>query len=193
MCGGYTVWNALMGYDPKPTDHIGVVGIGGLGHLAIQFAHKMGCEVTAFSTSEGKKADALKLGAHHFVTPRVEKGTQLSVARPIDRLLITANAHIDWEMFVPVLAARASVFPMQIPHDMSEPLSVPHVPFLEKSLNVIYSTAGRWDAMNKMLAFAVLHGIRPVTERFEMSVEGIETAIGKLEDGSIRYRGVLVV
>jgi D-arabinose 1-dehydrogenase-like Zn-dependent alcohol dehydrogenase len=163
-----------------------------LGHFAIQFAQKMGCEVTAFSTTENKRDDALSLGAHHFVTTKVKTGETLSVARPIDRLIITTNSHIDWDLFLPVLAGRASVFPLQIPSDMAAPLSVPHMPFLMKSLNVIYSTNGRHDAYDKMLAFAALHGIRPIAEKFPMTQEGIEKAISKLEDGSIRYRGVLV-
>ena len=54
LCDGWTVWNALIGYDLKPTDHVAIVGIGGLGHFAIQFANKMGCEVTAFSANESK-------------------------------------------------------------------------------------------------------------------------------------------
>lgn len=191
LCGGWTVWNALNGYDLKPTDHIGVIGIGGLGHLALQFANKMGCEVTAFSGTESKKTEALGLGAHHFVaTKGAEK---LAVSRPIDRPIITTNAHIAWDSYVSILAGRASVLPMQIPDNMAAPLIVPHMPFLMKSINVIYSTNGRHDQYDKMLAFAALHGVRPVTETFPMSVEGIEESIEKLRSGKMRYRGVLVV
>ncbi len=191
LCGGVTVWNALIGYDLKPTDHVGIVGIGGLGHLAIQFANKMGCEVTAFSGTESKRAEALSLGAHHFIVTKDVK--KLDVARPINQLLITTNAHIDWSLFTPVLAGRASVFPLQIPSDMGAPLSVPHMPFLLKSLNVIYSTNGRHDSYDKLLAFAALHQIKPIAEKFPMSTEGIEESIRRLKNGEMRYRGVLVV
>ena len=77
LCGGWTVWNALTGYDLKPTDHIGVIGIGGLGHLALQFANKMGCQVTAFSGNASKEKDALELGAHHFVDTNIAEGEEL--------------------------------------------------------------------------------------------------------------------
>lgn len=193
LCGGWTVWNALTGYDLKPTDHIGIVGIGGLGHLAIQLAAKMGCEVTAFSATSSKEKDSLALGAHHFVITKVKEGEVLKVARSIDKLIICTNTHIDWALFVPLLQGRASVFPLQIPEDMSAPLSVPHMPFLMKSLNVIYSTNGRHDAYDKLLAFAALHNVKPVVEKFPMSAMGIEESIKKLENGTMRYRGVLVV
>jgi D-arabinose 1-dehydrogenase-like Zn-dependent alcohol dehydrogenase len=193
LCGGWTVWNALIGYDLKPTDHVGIVGIGGLGHFAVQFANKMGCEVTAFSGTESKKADSLSLGAHHFVTTsNVPEGESLKVSRKIDKLLVCTNAHIPWELYTPTLVGRATVFPLQIPSDMTSKLSVPHMPFLMKSINVVYSTNGRHDAYDKLLAFAALHGIKPVSEKFPLNEEGIEVALKKLEDGTMRYRGVLV-
>jgi D-arabinose 1-dehydrogenase-like Zn-dependent alcohol dehydrogenase len=170
LCGGWTVWNALTGYDLKPTDHVGVVGIGGLGHFAIQLANMMGCEVTAFSGTESKKADAFTLG-----------------------LLVCSNSHIPWELFHPILAGRATVFPLQIPEDMAAPLSVPHMPFLRSSINVIYSTNGRHDAYDKLLAFAALHDVKPIIEKFPMTREGIEESLKRLEEGKMRYRGVLVV
>jgi D-arabinose 1-dehydrogenase-like Zn-dependent alcohol dehydrogenase len=193
LCGGWTVWNALTGYDLKPTGHIGVIGIGGLGHLALQFANKMGCEVTAFSGNASKEKDALELGAHHFVNTNIGEGEELKVSPPIDRLLICTNTHIDWALFTPLLAGRATVFPLQIPEDMSSEFNVLHMPFLIKNINVVYSTNGRHDAYDKLLAFAALHGVRPVVERFELGVKGIESAILRLRSGGVRYRGILVV
>src|ERR1700761_3361660 len=68
LCAGITVFAPLMQFGVKPTDHIGVIGIGGLGHLAVQFAHAWGAEVTAFSNSVHKKSDILKLGADRVVS-----------------------------------------------------------------------------------------------------------------------------
>jgi D-arabinose 1-dehydrogenase-like Zn-dependent alcohol dehydrogenase len=192
LCGGWTVWNALTGYDLKPTDHIGIVGIGGLGHFAIQLANKMGCEVTGFSGTESKKADALALGAHHFVNTNVPEGESLKVARPIDKLLVCTNAHMPWGLFIPALIGKATIFPLQIPSDMSSKLSVPHMPFLMKSINVVYSTNGRHDAYDKLLAFSALHRVKPISEKFPLTGEGIEESLKKLEEGTVRYRGVLI-
>lgn len=89
MCGGATVFNALRMYDSQPTDRIGIIGMGGLGHLAIQFAAKMGCEVVVFSGTDSKKQEAMQLGATGFYAT---KGVQeLSIGKPLDRLLVTTS------------------------------------------------------------------------------------------------------
>ena len=65
FCGGVTVFNPLIQLDVRPTDRVGVIGIGGLGHMALQFLRAWGCEVVAFTSSDSKREEALKLGAHH--------------------------------------------------------------------------------------------------------------------------------
>ena len=70
FCGGITVFNPLVQYDIKPTDRVGVIGIGGLGHIALKFLNAWGCEVTAFTSSESKREEALSLGAHHVLNSR---------------------------------------------------------------------------------------------------------------------------
>ncbi|KAH8762801.1 chaperonin 10-like protein [Hyaloscypha finlandica] len=161
ICGGWTVWNNPIGYDLKPTDHVGVAGIGGLGNFAIQFANKMGCEVTAFSATESKKADSLALGAHHFVNTNLPVGERLKVARQINKLLVCTNAHIRWELLTRILVGKATMFPLQIPSDMASKLSVAHMPFPMKSIN--------------LLAFAALHNIKPVSGKFPLTGEGLRT------------------
>jgi D-arabinose 1-dehydrogenase-like Zn-dependent alcohol dehydrogenase len=79
---------------------------------ALQFANKMGCEVTPFSGSTEKENDALELGAHNFVNTHTQPSEELKVSRLIDPLLICANTHIDWSLFTPLLAGRAIVFPL---------------------------------------------------------------------------------
>lgn len=89
MCGGATVFEALSSYDIKSTDRVGVMGVGGLGHLAIQFAAKKGCDVVVFSGSEGKKNEALQLGAREFVAMKGKK--ELDIGRKLDALLVTTS------------------------------------------------------------------------------------------------------
>ena len=67
MCGGITVFNPIIQYDVKPTHRVGVIGIGGLGHMALKFLDAYGCEVTAFSSRENKEEEAKKFGADHFI------------------------------------------------------------------------------------------------------------------------------
>lgn len=89
MCGGATVFNALRKYDAQPTERVGVMGVGGLGHLAIQFAAKMGCEVVVFSGTDSKRQEALGLGATEFYA--MKGVTKLDIGRPLNRLLVTTS------------------------------------------------------------------------------------------------------
>jgi alcohol/geraniol dehydrogenase (NADP+) len=74
LCGGATVFSPLVTFGVKPTDRVGIVGIGGLGHMALQFAKAWGCEVTAFTSSESKTEEAKGFGAHHVVSSRDSDG-----------------------------------------------------------------------------------------------------------------------
>lgn len=91
QCGGATVYNALVSVI-KPADRVGIVGIGGLGHLAIQFAQKLGSEVVVFSTSKNKEAEARKLGASEFyLLDELDK-----VQKPVNTLIIAGSRYPDW-------------------------------------------------------------------------------------------------
>lgn len=89
MCGGATVFNALMTAQVKPTDRVAIMGVGGLGHLAIQFAAKMGCDVVVLSGTDSKKEEALKLGAKDFIAMKGKDS--IDVGRKIDVLVITTS------------------------------------------------------------------------------------------------------
>ncbi len=96
MCAGAKVFNALNGHNVKAYHRVGILGVGGLGHLAIQFASKMGCEVVVFSTTASKKAEALQFGAREFYTAAELEATEN--IRPIDHLLVTTNTLPNWDM-----------------------------------------------------------------------------------------------
>lgn len=89
MCGGATVFNALTSANVKPTDRVAIMGVGGLGHLAIQFASKMGCDVVVLSGTDSKKDEALKLGARDFIAMKGKDS--IDVGRKIDVLVITTS------------------------------------------------------------------------------------------------------
>lgn len=90
MCGGATVFAPLALYGVKPTDTVGVIGVGGLGHLSIQFAAKMGCDVVVFSGTDAKKEEAMRLGAKYFYATKGAKEIKSEVK--IDHLLVTTSA-----------------------------------------------------------------------------------------------------
>ncbi|CAG8974092.1 hypothetical protein HYALB_00011614 [Hymenoscyphus albidus] len=187
QCGGATVFNVLHSFAVKPTHHIGVIGIGGLGHLAIQFAAKMGCNVTVFSSTDSKKEEAMRLGATEFVATKNVK--ELQVSGQIDHLLVCTSFQPDWKQFLPIMAPSSSIYPLTV---SPEDFQIPYMPLLMKELKIQGSLVATRAVQNEMLAFAALHQIRPVIEKFPLTTEGIEEAMAKLEKGGMRYRAVLV-
>ncbi|KAH8651153.1 chaperonin 10-like protein [Xylariales sp. PMI_506] len=186
QCGGATVWNALRAYDSQPTETVGIMGVGGLGHLAVQFAAKMGCRVVVLSGSDSKKEEALALGAHEFVATKGKK--ELSVKRPLNRLLVTTSAQPDWEQIMPILAPGATIHPLSV---ASGNFEIPYMPLLLNGITVQGSVVAPRRLHRQMLDFAALHGIAPVTETFPMTEEGIKKAIDRLENGNVHFRAVL--
>ena len=188
MCGGATVFNALETYNIRPTDRVGVVGVGGLGHLAIQFAASFGCEVVVFSGTDSKKEEAIKLGATEFYATKGAK--ELAISKPIKHLLVTTAQQPDWSIYFNILAPEATVFPLSV--DPIGELKVPYMPFLLNGIRVQGSVVAPRAVLWKMLDFAAQHAIRPMINEFPLTREGIEEAFEWLEKGKMRYRGVLV-
>lgn len=186
MCGGATVFNALHTYGIKPTDRVGVMGVGGLGHLAIQFAAKMGCDVVVFSGSDSKKDEATKLGAKEFVAMKGKD--EISISRPVDALLVTTSVLPDWNVILPVMAANSKIFPLTVSQGNFE---IPHMPMILKGITVQGSVVAARAVHRHMLAFAALHEIKPIIMEFPLNESGIEDAMATLRDGKMRYRGVL--
>jgi D-arabinose 1-dehydrogenase-like Zn-dependent alcohol dehydrogenase len=113
MCGGATVLNALQFHGAKPTDVVGVIGFGGLGHLAIQFARAFASEVDVFSGTDGKKEEAYALGATDFHALKDVDVKELKAnATPIDHLLVTTSQQPDWDLFIPPYGAQRNNIPI---------------------------------------------------------------------------------
>jgi D-arabinose 1-dehydrogenase-like Zn-dependent alcohol dehydrogenase len=186
QCAGATVFSALHSYEIKPTDTVGIMGVGGLGHLAIQFAAKMGCRVVVISGSDSKKEEALKLGAHEFITTKGK--TELKVSHPIDRLLVTTSFQPDWEQIIAIMARGATIFPLSV---SSANFEFPYMPMIGNGLRVQGTVVASRLVHERMLEFASLHQIKPVVELFDMTEEGILDAMTKLDQGKIHFRAVL--
>ncbi len=185
FCGGITVFNPIVSFGVKPTDKVGVVGIGGLGHLACQFLNKWGCEVTAFTSSPDKAEEAKKFGAHKTLNSRDSKSWKEAAGR-FDFLIVTVNVSLDWPRLLQTLAPKGRLhFVGAVP----EPVPV-HVPSIMAGQNQVSSSPlGSPAVTAKMLEFCVRHDIAPLTEHFKMS--DINAAIEHLEAGKARYRIVL--
>lgn len=187
MCGGATVFNALHAYNVQPTEVVGVMGVGGLGHLAIQFAAKMGCHVVVLSGSDKKKDEAFKLGAQEFIaTKDVE---EIKPSKPLNRLLVTTSAQPDWNKIVNAFGPGATIHPLSIDEGN---FAIPYMQLLLNGLTVQGSVVASRYIHKRMLEFAALHKIEPIIEKFPMDEENINKVMDKLNKGNVRYRGVFV-
>lgn len=187
MCAGASTFEALHAAGVNAESHVGVLGVGGLGHMAILFAKAMGCEVTAISQTESKKDDARSLGADHFVLASSDMKTD-DKGGGIDILLITSSTVPNLKTFLPLLARRATIVLMTI---QGESIEVPYMDFVLPGHRLIASTECGRENWKRMLDFVVEKGIVPWVEEFEISEKGIERAFERLEGGEMRYRGVL--
>jgi D-arabinose 1-dehydrogenase-like Zn-dependent alcohol dehydrogenase len=187
MCGGAIVFHVLCSFDIRSTDRVGVIGVGGLGHLAIQFAAKMGCEVVVFSSTENKKEEAMRLGASQFVATKGK--AELDIGKQIGHLIVTTSMPPDWNMFLPIMAPSGVIYPLTVNEGK---LEMPYRAMTRKELRIQGSVVAPRQVHREMIEFAGLHGIKPIIEEFPMSVEGITVAMERLKEGKMRYRAVLV-
>jgi len=139
LCGGITVFAPLAMYA-KPTDRVGIIGIGGLGHMAVKFAAASGCDVTALTSSKNKFDEAKGFGAHHVVSSRDSEAIK-KLAGSFDLLINTVNATLDWDAMIAALAPNGRLHTVGV------------VP----------------EAIKTMLDFASQHNVLPQTEHFPMS------------------------
>lgn len=188
MCAGASVFGSLQQRGYKSTDRCAVIGIGGLGHLALQFARKMGMEVVAFSTSESKRAEAMKFGATEFyVTSATEKLPE--GIRRIDHLLVCSTAQPDWPQFLDVLEPRATIYPLTA---FERDVTYPHLALIFSGVTIQGTMIATKQGYIDMMRFCVQHDIKPANQCYPMTVKGIEACNEDLKAGRMRYRGVLV-
>jgi uncharacterized zinc-type alcohol dehydrogenase-like protein len=184
LCGGITVFNPLAMYA-KPTDRVGIIGIGGLGHLGVKFAAAYGCDVTAFTSSESKFDEARSFGANHVVSSR-DSAAIKKLAGSFDLLISTVNVPLDWDAMINALAPNGR---LHVVGGVPEPIPVAAFSLILQQRSVSGSPTGSPVAIATMLDFASRHNILPQTEHFPMSK--INEAFARLESGKARYRIVL--
>ncbi len=185
LCGGVTVFAPLATYEVKSSGHVGIVGIGGLGHMGIKFARAWGCEVTAFTSSESKNAEARGFGAHRVISSR-DSQSIASAARSLDMLIVTVNASLDWPAMLQTLKPRGR---MHVVGAVQEPMGIPAFSLIFGQKNVSGSPTGSPTMIATMLEFAARHKVAPQVENFPMS--RVNEALAHLKAGKARYRIVL--
>jgi uncharacterized zinc-type alcohol dehydrogenase-like protein len=185
FCGGITVFNPLLQQNVLPVHRVAVVGIGGLGHIALQFMNKWGCDVTAFTSSDSKGDEAKKLGAHHVID--THSASALKAAKDsFDFLLCTVTSSLDWPAYLSTLAPKGKLHIVGVP---PEPIPIQAFQLIGSQRSVAGSPSGPPAIVAKMLDFCARHGVSAVTEEFPMT--RANDALAHLEAGKARYRVVL--
>jgi uncharacterized zinc-type alcohol dehydrogenase-like protein len=185
LCGGITVYNPLRTHGINPTSRVGIVGIGGLGHMAVQFARCFGAEITAFSTTTDKEAESRALGAHHFVHSRESKAMK-EVTGSLDFILTTVNADQDWGTYLQALRPTGTLCFVGVPPSS---VSVHAFPLISGMRTISGSPIGSPSRLREMLDVAARHGVKATTELFPMAKAN--EAIEKVKKSKVRYRAVL--
>jgi uncharacterized zinc-type alcohol dehydrogenase-like protein len=185
LCGGITVFNPIVQFNVKPTDRVGVIGIGGLGHMALKFLNKWGCEVYAFSSSESKKQEILNMGAHQVVNSRNEAELK-KIAGSLDFILNTVNVSLNWDAYMATLAPRGRLHTVGA---VDAPVNLTVFPMLLGQKSFSGSPLGSPSTAAKMLDFCARHEIAPTIETYPMSKAN--EALEHLRAGKARYRIVL--
>ncbi|HEX4918560.1 MAG TPA: NAD(P)-dependent alcohol dehydrogenase, partial [Limnobacter sp.] len=185
LCGGITVYNPLVQFGISPQARVAVIGIGGLGHLAVQFLRAWGCEVTAFSSNPSKTEELHKLGAHHVLNSKDSKALG-KAAGSFDLILSTVNVKLDWNAYVGTLAPKGR---LHFVGATLEPLDIGAFGLIGGQRSISGSPVGSPRVIEDMLKFAALHHIEPLVERYRF--DQINDAVERVRSGSPRFRVVL--
>ena len=187
LCGGITVFNPIILAGVKPTDKVGVIGIGGLGHMALKFLNKWGCEVIAFSSNPSKKDEILKMGASKVVDS-TNSDDLATITNSLDFILNTTNVTLDWNAYLTTLAPKGTF------HNVGavlEPMAIPAFSLIGGQKSVSGSPLGSPALTRTMLDFCVRHSIYPTIEEFPLNK--VNEALAHLEKGKARFRIVLKI
>lgn len=183
VCAGISVYSPLRTYAAGSRQKVGIFGVGGLGHLAIQFAHALGYEVTALSSSPAKEQEALAFGADHFVATG-DRARMRPIDYAFELVLCTAHGDLDWDELLMTLRKRGRLVLVGFPE-----LSMNSTDLVAHELSITGSFIGSRATMREMLSFAQAHGVAPRVE--QMAMANVNHAIRRLKENRARYRIVL--
>jgi uncharacterized zinc-type alcohol dehydrogenase-like protein len=185
LCGGITVYTPFRTNNVKPEHRVGIIGVGGLGHFALQFARAMGCEVTAFTTSPDKADEARSFGAHHVVSS-VDSDAHRTLRSSLDFILSTVYVSLDWKSYLGMLRPKGTLCFLS---GLSGKLDLPSGMLMSGHRRITGSTIGNRTHIREMLDFAARHNIVAKTERY--TPDRINEAMDRVRSGKARYRVVL--
>ena len=185
LCGGITVFDPLLQHQIQAIHHVAVIGIGGLGHIALKLLKAWGCEITAFSSNLDKTEELLAMGADYVVNSRDDAAIKAQAGK-FDLILSTVNLSLNWQAYLSTLAPQGQLHMLGL---VLEPMPIRAGSLIGGAKSVTGSSTGSPAALRQLMRFAARHGIAPQVEVLPMSQ--INQAIAKLRAGDVRYRMVL--
>lgn len=185
LCAGITTWSPLREWKVGPGSKVAVIGLGGLGHMAVKLAAALGAEVTVLSTSDRKKADAERMGAKHFLI-NSDKDAMKAAAEKFDLIINTVSATHEIANHVQLLARDGTMVMLGL---TTEGLPVFALPLLRRRRRIAGSLIGGIRETQEMLDFCAEHGIACDIEL--IAPDRINEAYERMEKSDVRYRFVL--
>jgi uncharacterized zinc-type alcohol dehydrogenase-like protein len=185
LCAGITTYSPLKRHGVKAGDEVAVVGLGGLGHMAVKFAVAMGAKVTVLSTSESKRADALALGTHDFAATR-DPETFKRLAGHFDLIVDSVSAPHDYNAYLGLLKVGGTMVLLGVP---DQPAPVAAGALIMRRRKLVGSLIGGIRETQEMLDFCAAHGIASDVEVIDIA--NINEAYERMLKGDVRYRFVI--
>jgi uncharacterized zinc-type alcohol dehydrogenase-like protein len=185
LCAGITTYSPLAHWNARPGTKVAVVGMGGLGHMAVKIAHAMGAEVTVLSQSLSKKDDGLRFGADHYFATS-DASTFETLANSFDLIINTVSAPIDLQQYLSLLSLDGTMVNVGAP---AEPLPISVFALMGNRRSFAASGIGSIAETQEMLDFCAEHGIAPETEL--ISADAINDAYERVLTSDVRYRFVI--
>ena len=185
LCAGITTYSPLRHWGIKPGDKLAVVGLGGLGHMAVKLGASMGAEVTMLSRSKSKEKDAAELGAKHFKLT-TDKDTMAGLANSFDFILDTVSAQHDYNEYLALLKTDGVMIIVGAP---PEPTPVSAFPFIMGRRSLVGSLVGGLKETQEMLDYCAEHNITSDVE--VISIDQINEAYDRTLAGDVHYRFVI--
>ena len=186
LCAGITTWSPLRHWKVGPGHKVGIVGIGGLGHMGIKLAHAMGAHVVAFTTSENKRQDALDLGADEVVVSR-DREQMKAQANSFDFILNTVAASHDLDAFTTLLKRDGTMCLVGVPEHPHPSPNIGNLIFKRRA--IAGSLIGGIPETQEMLDFCAERGI--VSEIEMIEAREIDAAYDRMQRGDVKYRFVI--
>ena len=185
LCAGTTLYSPLMNWKAGPGKKVGIMGLGGLGHVGVKIARALGSEVTVLSHSDKKREDAFKMGAHHFVSTHDKKVFQ-ELAGTFDLIINTISADINMGDYFGLLKLDGTLVVVGLPE---KPLSIHPFPLVMRRRSYSGSLIGSIKETQEMLNFCAKHKIEPEIE--VITPDQVNIAYERVSKSDVRYRFVI--